>query len=281
TVKQSGSSSESDNESKHRLRKRRTQKSKRLPRDANEADDEKEMGNMLEGLSRTDAKKPIKLSAYLNLIADATHNFTDGLAMSASFYLSHAAGLSTFVAVFFHEIPHELGDFAILVQSGFSRTSALASQFFTALGAITGTIAGILIEESSKGNSFNFSGLYTADVPVFAPAIDGDQDRSLLALFFGGILGVLPSSVAGVPWSKLVIPFTAGGFIYVGTVSVLPDLLQPDEEEDSDEELSKGRAALRHASRQKTQRGITMAFVELGAMLVGLGIMAAIALSEE
>ncbi|PIA19586.1 Zip-domain-containing protein [Coemansia reversa NRRL 1564] len=281
TTKQSGSSSASDNESKHRPRKRRTPKAKRLARDANEADDEKETGDMLESLSRADAKKPIKLSAYLNLIADATHNFTDGLAMSASFYLSHAAGLSTFVAVFFHEIPHELGDFAILVQSGFSRTSALASQFFTALGAITGTIVGILIEESSKGNSFNFSGLYTTGVPVFAPTILEGNDRSTLALFFGGILGMLPSSVAGVPWSKLVIPFTAGGFIYVGTVSVLPDLLQPDEEEDSDGEFPKGRAALRHSTKQKAQRGITMAFVELGAMLVGLGIMAAIALSEE
>ncbi|KAJ2078547.1 hypothetical protein H4R24_004406 [Coemansia sp. RSA 988] len=281
TDKHSGSSSASDSDSKQRLRKRRTPKPKRLARDANEADDEKEMGDILESLPRTDTKKPIKHSAYLNLIADAAHNFTDGLAMSASFYLSHAAGLSTFVAVFFHEIPHELGDFAILVQSGFSRTSALASQFFTALGAITGTIVGILIEESSKGNSFNFSGLYTAGVPVFAPAIAEDHNRSLLALFFGGILGMLPSSVAGVPWSKLVIPFTAGGFIYVGTVSVLPDLLQPDEEDEEDGDFSKGRAALRHAARQKTQRGITMAFVELGAMLVGLGIMAVIALSEE
>ncbi|KAJ2803488.1 hypothetical protein H4R20_002871 [Coemansia guatemalensis] len=121
-----------------------------------------------------------------------------GLAISASFYLSYAAGLSTFVELFLHEIPYRLGNFAILVQSGFSRTSVLASQFFTALGAITGTIAGILIEKSSKGNSFNFSELYTAGVPVFAPAIAGDQDRSLLALFVGGILGVLLSSVAGV-----------------------------------------------------------------------------------
>ncbi|KAJ1837684.1 hypothetical protein LPJ70_005759 [Coemansia sp. RSA 2708] len=196
--------------------------------------------------------------------------------MSASFYLSHAAGLSTFVAVFFHEIPHELGDFAILVQSGFSRTSALASQFFTALGAIAGTIAGILIEEASKGNRFNFTGLYTAGVPVFAPAVDTGS-RSVLSLVFGGIFGMLPSSVAGVPWSKLVIPFTAGGFIYVGTVSVLPDLLQPDEEEP---EPAKGRMA-KHMERLRVRRGVTMALVELGAMLVGLAIMAAIALGEE
>ncbi|KAJ1836408.1 hypothetical protein LPJ63_000332 [Coemansia sp. RSA 2711] len=274
-AKQSGSSSASESESKHRIRKRRSPKSKRYDRDANEADDEKDAIDEF-GRAARETKRPIKLSAYLNLIADATHNFTDGLAMSASFYLSHAAGLSTFVAVFFHEIPHELGDFAILVQSGFSRTSALASQFFTALGAIAGTIAGILIEEASKGNRFNFTGLYTAGVPVFAPAVDTGS-RSVLSLVFGGIFGMLPSSVAGVPWSKLVIPFTAGGFIYVGTVSVLPDLLQPDEEEP---EPAKGRMA-KHMERQRVRRGVTMALVELGAMLVGLAIMAAIALGEE
>ncbi|KAJ2836007.1 hypothetical protein J3B01_003141 [Coemansia erecta] len=274
TAKLSGSSSASESESKPRIRKRRGPKAKRFTHDASEADDEKDTGEL--SVSTREAKKPIKHSAYLNLIADAAHNFTDGLAMSASFYLSHAAGLSTFVAVFFHEIPHELGDFAILVQSGFSRTSALASQFFTALGAIAGTIVGILIEETSRGNSLNIRGLFTSNVPVFAPATEAGG-RSMLSFVFGSIFGLLPSTVAGVPWSKLVIPFTAGGFIYVGTVSVLPDLLQPDEEE---HEHSKSRMA-RYLEKQKVKRGITMALVELGAMLVGLGIMAVIALGEE
>ncbi|KAJ2025511.1 hypothetical protein GGI06_000555 [Coemansia sp. S85] len=197
--------------------------------------------------------------------------------MSASFYLSHAAGLSTFVAVFFHEIPHELGDFAILVQSGFSRSSALASQFFTALGAIAGTIAGIMIEEAGKGNSFNFRGLFAPGVPVFAAPAPGTESASMLPAAIGGALSLLPSTVAGVPWSKLVIPFTAGGFIYVGTVSVLPDLLQPDED---DVDTAKGRS-LRPSEKHSARKGVTMALAELGAMFVGLGIMAVIALSEE
>ncbi|KAJ1905832.1 hypothetical protein LPJ81_001707, partial [Coemansia sp. IMI 209127] len=275
--KPSKSSDGSDVDAKQRLRKRLSKKSKHPASDANEADDEKEALDSI--IAKKDDKKSIKMSAYLNLVADATHNFTDGLAMSASFYLSHAAGLSTFVAVFFHEIPHELGDFAILVQSGFSRTSALASQFFTALGAIAGTFAGILIEEAGKGNSLNLKGLYTASVPVFAPATaQSGNSTGLLSSVLGGTLGLLPSSVAGVPWGKLVIPFTAGGFIYVGTVSVLPDLLQPDEEDLAAMPSGKGRASTKLASMQKTRRGIYMAFVELGAMLFGLGIMAVIAL---
>ncbi|KAF9969054.1 hypothetical protein BGZ73_008779, partial [Actinomortierella ambigua] len=96
--------------------------------------------------------KGIKLSAYLNLIADATHNFTDGLAMAASFYTSPAIGATTTVAVFFHEIPHEVGDYAILIQSGFPRSKAMMSQFITAIGAFLGTLAGIAIEEMSKAS---------------------------------------------------------------------------------------------------------------------------------
>ncbi|KAJ2727059.1 hypothetical protein GGI07_000177 [Coemansia sp. Benny D115] len=266
----------------HKLRKRRSSRNSHgLPSDASEADDEKEFEVAHSLNDSKDAKRPVKLSAYLNLIADAAHNFTDGLAMSASFYLSHAAGLSTFVAVFFHEIPHELGDFAILVQSGFSRTSALASQFFTALGAIAGTVAGIMIEETGKGNVLNFRGLFTSGVPVFVPS-SGSSDGSILPSFVGGLLGLLPSTVAGVPWSQLVIPFTAGGFIYVGTVSVLPDLLQPDTEDTEVATTStKGRLSAKEAEKQKIRRGVTMALVELGAMLVGLAIMAVIALSED
>lgn len=89
----------------------------------------------------------VKLGGYLNLIADFTHNITDGLAMSASFYASPTIGATTTVAVFFHEIPHEVGDFALLVQSGFSKRAAMGSQFITALGALLGTCIGIAVQE--------------------------------------------------------------------------------------------------------------------------------------
>jgi zinc transporter 7 len=75
----------------------------------------------------------VKLGGYLNLIADFTHNITDGLAMSASFYASPTIGATTTVAVFFHEIPHEVGDFALLIQSGFSKRAAMGSQFINDL----------------------------------------------------------------------------------------------------------------------------------------------------
>jgi len=60
----------------------------------------------------------IKVAGYLNLAADFTHNFTDGLAIGASFLVSRNLGVITTFTILLHEVPHEIGDFAILVQSG-------------------------------------------------------------------------------------------------------------------------------------------------------------------
>uniref|UniRef100_A0A674JIA1 Zinc transporter SLC39A7 n=1 Tax=Terrapene triunguis TaxID=2587831 RepID=A0A674JIA1_9SAUR len=63
----------------------------------------------------------MKVSGYLNLAADLTHNFTDGLAIGASFLAGAGVGAVTTLTVLLHEVPHEVGDFAILVQSGCSK----------------------------------------------------------------------------------------------------------------------------------------------------------------
>ncbi|NXO01295.1 S39A7 protein, partial [Rhinopomastus cyanomelas] len=64
----------------------------------------------------------LAVSGYLNLAADLAHNFTDGLALGASFSASPALGTVTAVTVLLHELPHEVGDFAILVQAGCSKS---------------------------------------------------------------------------------------------------------------------------------------------------------------
>lgn len=63
----------------------------------------------------------IQIAGYLNLAADFTHNFTDGLAIGASYLAGETVGLVTTITILFHEVPHEIGDFAILVQSGCSK----------------------------------------------------------------------------------------------------------------------------------------------------------------
>ncbi|RAL14301.1 Zn(2+) transporter YKE4 [Aspergillus homomorphus CBS 101889] len=145
----------------------------------------------------------IKLGGYLNLIADFTHNITDGLAMSSSFYASPTIGATTTVAVFFHEIPHEVGDFALLIQSGFSKRKAMGAQFVTAIGAFLGTFIGIAVQEFG-GNSASAS----------ASATTGAASSAV------GLLGT------SLTWGDMLLPFTAGTFLYVGTVSVIPELLE-------------------------------------------------------
>jgi zinc transporter 7 len=106
----------------------------------------------------------VKLGGYLNLIADFTHNITDGLALSSSFYASPTIGATTTVAVFFHEIPHEVGDFALLIQSGFSKRAAMGAQFVTAVGAFLGTCIGIAVQESAVGR--HAPSLHSGHLPV-------------------------------------------------------------------------------------------------------------------
>ncbi|KAI1324146.1 putative ZIP zinc transporter [Xylariaceae sp. FL0255] len=139
----------------------------------------------------------VKLAGFLNLIADFTHNITDGLAMSASFYASPTIGATTTVAVFFHEIPHEVGDFALLVQSGFTKGQAMGAQFITAGGALLGTIIGIAVQE--YGGSGGVGG------PI------------------GITEGIWGTSLT---YGDLLLPFTAGTFLYVGTVAAIPELLE-------------------------------------------------------
>ena len=62
--------------------------------------------------------KHIKPIAWMITIADAMHNLIDGMAIGASFVVSPMQGVTTSLAIFCEELPHELGDFAILLNAG-------------------------------------------------------------------------------------------------------------------------------------------------------------------
>ena len=121
--------------------------------------------------------------------ADFTHNITDGLAMSASFYASPTIGATTTVAVFFHEIPHEVGDFALLVQSGFSKRAAMGSQFITAIGALLGTLIGIAVQEFGGGGA---GALDEAGMPRNAGLLGTSLVSLSFSFFFAYPTGVTP-----------------------------------------------------------------------------------------
>jgi len=91
--------------------------------------------------------------AYLNLIGDGIHNFVDGMVIAASFLIGFSVGLATTVAVIFHELPQEMGDYGILVYAGFKRRRALFLNFVVALAVILGGISAVFFIETVEALS--------------------------------------------------------------------------------------------------------------------------------
>lgn len=114
--------------------------------------------------------------AYLNILGDGLHNFTDGIIIAVSFNVGIKFGIITTLAIIFHEIPQEIGDFAILIYGGFSRMKALFYNFLCSLTAVAGGLIGYLLSEKITN------------------------------------------------LSQILIPFIAGGFIYIAASDLVPEL---------------------------------------------------------
>ncbi|CAL9701585.1 unnamed protein product [Knipowitschia caucasica] len=140
----------------------------------------------------------IKTSGYLNLLANCIDNFTHGLAVGGSFLVSKKVGLLTTFAILLHEIPHEVGDFAILLRAGFDRWSAARMQLSTAMVGVLGACVA-LYTQPSKGTEdtaswilpFTSGGfLYIALVNVVPDLLQESSLRqSMLQIFllFSGV----------------------------------------------------------------------------------------------
>jgi zinc and cadmium transporter len=114
--------------------------------------------------------------AYVNLVGDGVHNFVDGVVIAAAYLTATSLGIATTLAVLFHEIPQEMGDFGVLVYAGLSRGRALLFNLFSALTAVVGAVCIVLL-----------GSLIASTVP-------------------------------------LIIPFAAGGFIYIAGTDLMPEL---------------------------------------------------------
>ncbi len=117
---------------------------------------------------------PVHMFAYLNLVGDGMHNFIDGMIIAATFLTSFDLGFATTLAVVFHEIPQEIGDFGVQVYGGLSKKKALTYNFISAMTAVVGAVI----------------------------------------IYFLRDLSVVP----------LLVPFAAGGFIYIAATDLMPEL---------------------------------------------------------
>jgi len=125
-------------------------------------------------------KENKKIVGYLNLLANCTDNLLHGLAVGSSFLSSSRLGITTTAAILLHEIPHEFGDFAILLKAGFDRWEAARAQISTALVGLLGALLALAFETS--------------------------EDLETLLMY--------------------ILPFTAGGFLNIALVSVVPELME-------------------------------------------------------
>ncbi|XP_069790718.1 zinc transporter ZIP10 isoform X2 [Narcine bancroftii] len=152
--------------------------------------------------------------AWMVIMGDGMHNFSDGLAIGAAFSASITGGLSTSIAVFCHELPHELGDFAVLINAGMSVKQAIVYNLMSALLAYVGVVIGIAV------------GQYTHNL------------------------------------TQWIFAITAGMFLYVALVDMLPEMLHRPTDNRSQTKI--GHFALQNAG-----------------MLCGFTIMLLIAIFED
>ena len=81
-------------------------------------------------------------SGTLIVVGDTLHNFVDGVLIAAAFLQSTELGVVTAIAIIAHEIPQEMGDFLILLHSGYSRAKALLMNIISSTATIVGGLAG-------------------------------------------------------------------------------------------------------------------------------------------
>lgn len=113
---------------------------------------------------------------HMNLIGDSVHNFIDGLIIAATFIVDFHLGIATVLAIAFHEIPQEIGDFGVLLYAGFKKGRALFLNFLVALAVVLGGIIGYFLSFCDHG------------------------------------------------WIPYLLSFAAGGFLYISTSDLIPEI---------------------------------------------------------
>ncbi|XP_011149779.1 zinc transporter foi isoform X2 [Harpegnathos saltator] len=108
--------------------------------------------------------------AWMVVMGDGLHNFTDGMAIGAAFSANIAGGFSTAIAVFCHELPHELGDFAVLLKAGMSAKQAVFYNLLSSVLCFFGMVAGVLLGSTPAATSWVFAA--AAGIFIYIALVD-------------------------------------------------------------------------------------------------------------
>ncbi len=139
---------------------------------------------------------PPKPIGTLNLVADGVHNFTDGVIVASAFLVSIPVGIVTSIAVALHEIPQEIGDYGVLLHSGFTHKKALFWNTIIACTALLGTtltllLSGYVQQLTAYTVPFAAGGfIYMACTNLLSEIKEEEKLRTRIVQFIWMILGI-------------------------------------------------------------------------------------------
>lgn len=107
-------------------------------------EENRELNKMLDD-SKVSKRSTLSPVALMVVLGDGLHNLTDGMAIGAAFGMDPVTGMATAFAVLCHELPHELGDFALLLQTGVSIKRAIFLNIVSSILSVIGMIVGLVV----------------------------------------------------------------------------------------------------------------------------------------